>query len=52
MAEIETTSIWIKYGLTKEQYEDIVAPYKVLLHEILKNQEGKVLIDPEVHQMD
>lgn len=52
MAEITAVPVWTKYNLTEEQYEDIVAPYKVLLAELLKNQPGKVLIDPEIHKMD
>lgn len=52
MAEITTVPVWKNYNLTEEQYNEIVAPYKILLLEALKVGQAKVLIDPEIHKMD
>lgn len=36
------------YGLTEDQYLDLIKPYQVLIHEIYKQQNAIVSIDPNV----
>lgn len=33
-----------QYGLTEEQYQDIIKPYQILLKVILENQVGNIVL--------
>ncbi len=50
MIESEELEKYIKpmyeqYGLTKEQYEDIIEPYKLLILNLLKEDKAKIKIE-------